>query len=248
MNAGYDFPTLSEPYSIALGDCVASVLKEFDVLAILVSGTIVRGTGDRRSDLDIQVLHRGTFRQRLQVWHHGVPCEIFVNPPSRIARYFEEELAGRRPITAHMFSTGHIIYDPDGVGARLKGEAQHALASPPPRPSLEERKRICYGPASQFEDALDLFERDPDAGAILLSLAVFMLVECRFLCEPGWLPRPKDCLALLRDLDPHAARLAMAATIEPDLSIRFEAGRELCRIVTGQEGFFEWSSNREEAV
>jgi hypothetical protein len=146
-----------------------------------------------------------------------------------------------------MFATGHIAFDPTGFVLEFQCEAKDCLAHEPPAPTAEEIPRICYGPATELEDALDAFERDEPTGLFLLGGAVNSLVECRFQLEPGWLPRPKDRLKRLQVLDPLAARLAIEATVGGSAGLRVEAARELCRHVTGHEGFFEWESLRENA-
>ena len=52
------------------------------------------------------VIHAQPQRQRLQRRFHGVPAEIFVNPPHTIRGYFENEHRDGRPCTVHMFVTG----------------------------------------------------------------------------------------------------------------------------------------------
>ena len=85
------WPQLSEPYDRALRAAVAFILERFAVDGILVGGSIIRGNPHPGSDFDIMVLHRKNQRQRLQRFFHGVPAEIFVNPPQSIRGYFVEE-------------------------------------------------------------------------------------------------------------------------------------------------------------
>jgi len=238
------FPTLDEPYNGALRSCVEQIFRDYDVVAIIASGTIIRGTPDRRSDLDIHTLHRGRFRERVQAFHNGVPVELFVNPPDRIPSYFLEEAHDRRPMTAHMFATGVLIYDPTGVGVELIEEAKRTLQLLP-EANLTKPQPAFYGPATQFEDADDLAERDPEGAALILGNAVWELVRCRFLSEPDWLPRGKDTLARLRQIDPESAELAIRATLAGEFKDRLEAARKLCLRITGTDGFFEWRSPRE---
>ena len=47
------FPELPEPFASALRDLVDWVEARFDVIGLLASGTIVRGTPDPSSDFDI---------------------------------------------------------------------------------------------------------------------------------------------------------------------------------------------------
>jgi hypothetical protein len=240
-------PGLESPYQEALAQCAKAALEKFDVVAVLASGTIIRGTPDARSDLDLHILHRGAFRQRRQEFHNGVPCEIFVNPPSRIQSYFDEEREDRRPMTAHMFATGTLIYDPEGVGAELQVKAKLSLLDPAlPNPKELEMQR--YGAATMFEDALDIADKNPNAAALILASAVWSLAQCRVAAEPGWLPRPKDLFNRLQEIDPIAANLALAASNEANFKDRIEAGRRLAMSVTGFEGFFEWASEPEKVT
>ena len=60
---------------------VEFILENYSVLGIIVSGTIIRGNQDLSSDLDIYVIQKEPFRQRLQKFFNHIPAEIFVNPP-----------------------------------------------------------------------------------------------------------------------------------------------------------------------
>jgi hypothetical protein len=96
-----------------------------------------------------------------------------------------------------------------------------------------------------FEDAADLAERDPEGALLLLGNAVYELASCRLAAEPNWIPRQKDFPPTLREIDPLAASLIVAASTG-DAASRFHAARRLCIHVTGADGFFEWTSQRED--
>jgi hypothetical protein len=209
-------------------------------------GTIMRGTPDKSSDLDLCVLHRASFRQRVQRLYNGVPCEIFVNPPSRVPDYFRKERKARRPLTAHMLATGVPVYDPEGIAAELMMQAKAELASIEPV-DQEALTRDRYFAASLFEDAVDLRERDEAAAVLLLGSAVYELVRCRLISEPAWIPRHKEFAEILRRIDPECAVLAERAG-NGSVDERFAAADALCRHVTGASGFFEWASSREEPL
>ena len=70
-------------------------------------------------NLDVYVLHDGSFRQRVQRTWHGVPVEIFVNPEAAVLNYFEVEARDGRPHTAHMLATGVVIRPGGRPGAVL---------------------------------------------------------------------------------------------------------------------------------
>src|SRR5687768_9018004 len=97
-----NFPTLPSPYAEALRDAVDFILARYEVWGVLASGTIIEGTPDANSDLDMFVIHARPQRQRVQKRFQGVATEIFVNPPTTIRRYFAEEVD--RPSTAHMLA------------------------------------------------------------------------------------------------------------------------------------------------
>lgn len=92
------WPKLSDKYTVALHSAVEFILENYTVSGIIVSGTIILGNPDPSSDLDIYVINAQPFRQRLQKFFHGVPAEIFVNPPQSVERYLEKEQAARRPL------------------------------------------------------------------------------------------------------------------------------------------------------
>jgi hypothetical protein len=240
------FPRLDPPFAHALEECADYLFDTYEIIAIVACGTVVRGTGDKGSDLDMSVLHGGSFRERVQRFFGGAPFEIFVNPPGKIKQYFSEETAARRPITAHMLGTGFIMYDPQGIAKELAREAHELLLKPPPVDG-ERAQRDSYFAATLFEDAEDLVERDPAGARLLLGSAVYELVRVRLSQGPAWIPRHKDFFERLIEVDPNAARLATEALETTDLGQRFAAAKELCKLVTGATGFFEWTSSREDA-
>lgn len=241
-----NIPALRPPYDVALMSCLEHVFGTYDVIGLVATGTIVRGGGDARSDLDIHVLHSGSFRERVQLFFQGVPAEIFVNPPSRVAGYFAEDVADRRPVAPHMYATGVIVFDPTGVTSRIVEQAKLILSNPPGSPSDIALTMARYSVATEFEDVDDLADKDPASSALLLGGAVRKLAEFRVFTEPGWLPRAKDLMKRLREVDPESASLAALASSGLPFDQRLDAGRRLCVRVTGADGFFEWASPREE--
>jgi hypothetical protein len=93
----------------ALNYAILFITQTFDVQGIIASGSIIRGGGNAKSDFDIFVIHRGDFRQRVQKYFDGIPCEIFVNTIEWAYMYFEDEKSTNRPVTAHMLASGRIM-------------------------------------------------------------------------------------------------------------------------------------------
>jgi predicted nucleotidyltransferase len=102
--------SLSPRYELALRAASVYVFSEFDPFAVVVSGSFVRGNPDSASDFDIIVIHRHSWRRRVQKWFEGIPTEIFVNSPEWIESYLKQESAEGRPVMAHMLTTGVLAY------------------------------------------------------------------------------------------------------------------------------------------
>src|SRR5689334_128618 len=90
------WPDLSPPYDAALRDAVSYAFEVAEPIAIIATGTIIRGTAQASSDLDVYVIHAAPFRRRVQRFFRGVPAEIFINPPHAVRLYFREEHSGAR--------------------------------------------------------------------------------------------------------------------------------------------------------
>src|SRR4051794_31892804 len=189
-------PTLPRPYAEALREAVAYILARYEVLGLLACGTIVSGTPDANSDLDMYVIHGKPQRQRVQKRFNGVATEIFVNPPAAIRHYFAEEVT--RPHTAHMLATGLLLIDRHPVTEELVAEAHSWLATPPnlsPIQLTSER----YMAADAYENAQDIAGRDPANSSLILHQAVQRMIEYTFLAANRPLPRTKKMLAALTE-------------------------------------------------
>jgi hypothetical protein len=129
------WPDLPPRYATALRAVVAFVFETFEPRAIVAAGSVVRGAGDRSSDLDIFVVQERPYKQRLQRWFGDVPVEIFVNPARAIRAYFASEHEHGRPSAAHMIATGFPVFGGQAIDA-LREEAAEWLKKPqaPSRP------------------------------------------------------------------------------------------------------------------
>ncbi|MFL7794914.1 MAG: hypothetical protein AB8I69_22420 [Anaerolineae bacterium] len=240
------WPDLAEKYDQALREAVRFVLQRFDVFGIVVSGTIVRGNPDLTSDLDVYVIHRGQFRQRIQKFFNGVPAEMFVNPPHVIRRYFAGEQSSR-PITAHMLATGFVVLARDPVVDELRAQARELLAHPP-ESALLELDVSRYMVACMYEDAMDVVERDPVTAQMLLSRAVTDMLEFCFKKAGRFIPRRKELLQALAEVDPETAELATEFFTATKLGVRLRLAERLADRTIGVRGFFEWETVPEMVV
>ena len=100
-----DLLDMNDNHKIAFNEALAWVSLNFKPVGIIVTGSIVRGNPDLNSDFDIFVIHEDGYRQRIQKYFNGVPCEIFINNFNHVYGYFEKEFENNRPVSAHMIST-----------------------------------------------------------------------------------------------------------------------------------------------
>ena len=235
------FPALSEPYASALHAAVDAVLATYDPIGIVAAGSILRGQGGPTSDIDLYVLHAAPFRQRLQRRYEGVPFEIFINPPEQVRRYFAEEHAAARPVTAHILTTGFVVLDRDPILQDLRTEAATWLNTPlaPGDDALLWRRYLI---ADELDNARDVVESDPACASLILHSAVSRLVEYAFLARGQNLPRQKALVAALAALDPEAGATVRAFYAAADASARLELATQLAQHLTGAVSFFEWDS------
>jgi hypothetical protein len=238
------YPDLREPYVTALREAVAFIHTRTQPIGIVASGSIIRGALDAFSDLDLYIIHRQPWRQRVQRWFNGVPCEMFFNPPGLIEGYFADEHAEGRLMTAHMLGTGVVVLDEDPIVSALIAEAKVWLAIPPHYADFGLRMAR-YTAATLFEDALDVAERDPATATMLLGEAVSTALEYAFRSRGRLVPRNKDLLRSLSDLDMSASEAATRFYTSATWEQRLSAATMIMDGLIGARGFFEWESAQE---
>lgn len=241
------WPSLAEPYASALKAAVNWILAEYKPIGIVVCGSIIRGEGDASSDLDIHVVHTEPWRQRVQKWFGDVPTEIFINPPAQIRRYFVEERVKGRPATAHMLSTGFIVLSKDDQVDALQSEARQIVNSAPnaPESALSQQR---YMAATLLEDAFDIAEKDPGNALYLLEQAMPLMMQYAFLAGNRPLPRAKQMVAKLAELDANLGAIARQfyTTVLPEE--RFGLARSFAQQALGSTGFFAWTGEQQQVA
>ena len=241
------FPNLPDKYDRALRQAVLFILEGFKPVGIIAAGTIIRGMPDAASDLDVWVIHLEPVRQRLQKFFNGVPAEIFVNPPWVIQKYFVEDQGEGRPISAHMMATGIVVLATDPVVERLR---QTAISLVSAYPTLTPQKLTLarYAAATKLEDAMDIVERNPATGNMLVAEAVRQMLQYAFLKAGRFIPRDKDILDALRNMDSDLAGKVQLFFESTDWTGRLYLANELADRILQVRGFFEWSSEPEEVL
>jgi predicted nucleotidyltransferase len=236
------WPALPAPYSEALHEAVELVVTEFRPVGIVAAGSVVRGAGDPRSDIDLLVIHTAAFRQRLQRRYAGVPVEIFVNPPDGVREIFLSEHRRARPTMARMLATGFVVQDGAALG-ELRQEAAQWLDKRS-APTADEDIWACYQVATMLEDAEDVRPRDPAMAAVLLSEAITAGLRHWLHVRDGVLPGSKGLLAKVREADTELGSLSDQLFGAADIDLRIRLARQIAQRCVGAVGFFEWDSAR----
>ncbi len=235
------WPAVAEPYATALREAVAFGLARYALAGIIASGSILRGEAGPSSDWDVHLIHREPQRQRVQQRFNGVPTEIFVNPPATLRGYFRDEHALLRPSTAHMLATGHVVAADDPVVAELVAEAATWLDKPI-TVSEDQLVQNRYFAVDQLDNARDVRVADPANSWMLLNQAVSMMLEYPFWASGRFLPRHKQFLAGLADLDPACAELAQGFFMASELDEAFDLAERIAAQTIDATEFFAWSS------
>jgi hypothetical protein len=238
-----NWPELSPHYDAALREAVDYILGRYDVLGLIASGSIIWGKGDATSDFDLFVIHAHPQRQRVQKRFGGVPAEIFVNPPVMVRRYFEEERD--RPCTANMLANGVVLVDRDPVVDVLRKEARGWLEK---APEFSEKKLIWqrYAVVDELDNARDIVSSDPVNASRILHGAVNRMIHYAFLASNHRLPREKEMLAQLVEMDGTVGQLAIDYYLATEAATRLHLAEQLAMRTVGAIEFFEWETDPEE--
>ena len=122
-------------------DAARAVVREehADARAAFLGGSVMTDRRTTTSDLDIVVvLHGAPAPYRASVRRHGWPVELFVHTEDTWHAFVEREVRSRRSPLLFMCAEGLLLFDTDGVGARLAAEARTiSAAGPAPVPAAE---------------------------------------------------------------------------------------------------------------
>jgi hypothetical protein len=213
-------------------------------LGIFVCGSIIRGDGDPLSDIDLYVVNADPFRQRIQRRFAGIPFEIFINPAHQIRKYFVDEQAASRPITAHMLATGHVVLACDPMIEPMIDDARLLVTQPHELPE-SQAVFLRYMAVDMLDNADDVRDVDRENATLILHQAVRAMLDYFFLADGQFLPRQKELLRSLERCNPTAGALARIFYAAGDIDVQFEAAKDLAAEVLGETTFFEWETEPE---
>lgn len=237
------YPALSEHYNQSLREAVAYILSlaDFDIVGIIAAGSIIRGTPNATSDFDIYVIQTRPQRQLIHRIFNGVATQIFINPPHRVRRYFEDERGEARCTAAHMLATGFVVLDRDPVVEQLRQEARDVLQG---KAEINAGALMMarYHALDKYENALDMAEISPEISSMIAYQAVYDMLHYLYLSRQEFLPRDKDLLKRLESDFPQVAPLAKMFYSAPDLPTRLEAAGQIADLTIETRLFFEMES------
>ncbi|MFD7614453.1 nucleotidyltransferase domain-containing protein [Streptomyces sp. NPDC059828] len=136
-------------------DAALAVVRERhpDARAAFLGGSVVTDRRTEMSDLDIVVLlHGAPAPYRTSFRAHGWPVELFVHSEESWHRFVEREVRVRRSPLAWMCADGVLLFDGDGVGARLAAESRKLAAAGPPPMAAEEIEDRRYAITDLLDD------------------------------------------------------------------------------------------------
>ena len=141
------------------------------VRAIFVVGSHATGNADRHSDVDVQVIHRFDWWQKMNVQLGGVEIDVVLAP----LEYYREALGRLHEVLAGMLVDAVPIDDREGIVTSLQEGAGRALRI---RAEFADRKNpfdhlVRHRPVTLLHDAEDMFDLgDTDGVTFLTSSAV----------------------------------------------------------------------------
>lgn len=235
---------LAEKHQTALTFALDWINENYKPIAIILSGSLAHGSGNESSDLDLYVIHREPFRQRVQKYFNNVPCEVFINNPTHIQDYFKAELDKNRPVTANMMATGTLIQNnSESQIFELIDEAKR-YSKLSKKISSAQRNLTQYLFANQFEDATDLVDDDPVTCLYILDKLVTEIIEYLFLLNGQPLTRIKQRLADLTAIAPRNSELIQQYYIATTLGEKYNTVKLIVTAISGYTGFYEWETER----
>lgn len=238
---------LSPKHQAALTQALAWLPSIAAPVGVVAAGSVVRGLGGPSSDLDLVVLQEAEGRQRVQKLFNGVPFELFFHSAVWLEHVIHSEAAEGRPVMAHMMATGVVVLDTSGQMAAMQQRAKEVLRKGY-APSEVSLVRSRYAAATLVEDALDFQATDSPDARRMRALATEALITYAFMLNRQFLPRPKERLAVLAQMEPRLAGGLALALSAPSAAVANSALRNAAQQILGAEGFFEWSSPVELAV
>jgi hypothetical protein len=172
--------------------CVLPLLQQelsTDLLGVLAAGSRVHGNPGPSSDLDMHVVVASSRWRRRIMLVEGVEVEQLFNPLTLVREYIKKNATD-----CSMFALGLILYDPQGVMADLKAEAEVLWAQGPAPIPPQEIWKHRYSPSDLLSDLADVDEADEATSVLVIVQICNQLLETHYRLRRRWKPKAKRCL------------------------------------------------------
>ena len=137
------------------------VIKD-EVEVVFICGSYVTGNPTSHSDIDIYMITNDSqkVRERGNKIISGVLIEYFVNPPSQVESYMQDEYNSNSQTTAHMIATGEVYYQKNSLLVEnLKNKAQEYLTKEFKKLPQTYIEVLKYGLWDGFDNLQEAFKR-----------------------------------------------------------------------------------------
>jgi predicted nucleotidyltransferase len=119
--------------------------KDPNVIGVLATGSVVHGTPDKNSDVDMHVIKKTSrMRERGNTWIKGIEIEYFINPVAQVRQYFKSDWADHEKTMTHMLANSVVLYKKGPVLGQLIREAKRFLSKPLPQMSKTRSELTRY--------------------------------------------------------------------------------------------------------
>lgn len=229
----------------ALEKAIEWIKSYFNPIGIIVSGSIIRGNPNDKSDFDIYIIHEEGFRQRIQKYFDGVACELFINTPNQVCAYFEQDYHSNRPVTAHMIASGVFYFGENHSECKKIVETAKSYLSK--KPIVSDKRLIFdkYSIALSFEDAIDMKNIDSVTASYFLHKSMYDLINFLYYKNQIQLPRAKERISTIKLLFPEIYIHVINFYTSNQIDQKIEIMQFLMNTYLGEIGFFEWESEKE---
>lgn len=235
---------MEEKYTLCINQALTWIRANYSTQAVFVCGSIIRGTANAASDFDIYVIHNGDYRQRVQKFFNGVPCEIFINALQHTHVSFESELKNNRPCTAHMLATGVLYFDDKTVDATALVETAKKYVNLSAGLTAQQVTMAKYSIALAFEDATDVLETDEATATMLLHKTVTEVLGYVYALNKQPLPGVKHRIANLQHIDATVAEIVTGFYAANSAQQQHKLVGDVLSKLGIPKGFFEWESDK----
>jgi Nucleotidyltransferase domain len=170
-----------------------------------VSGSIMRGEGTKRSDIDLVVL----FRKLPNAWRkslvfESVPFECFVHDPGTMRWFFADGRESGDCSLAHMIATGTVLPNETTLSRRACSQARTLITRGPEPLRTKDAERLRYFITDLVDDLRD---PRPRGERVACAAALYpLLAEAALRGGGAWMGKGKWIPRRLAEFDPALAR------------------------------------------